>query len=101
MSTRVVNLYKEKFEVYIGRARYDSDGYFGNPFPLKQKSTEEERNECLRKFREYFYERIGRDPEFRKNVELLRGKTLGCFCKPKSCHGDIIKEFLDLPGEAG
>jgi hypothetical protein len=25
----------------------------------------------------------------------LRGKTLGCFCKPHPCHGDIIAAYLD------
>lgn len=25
----------------------------------------------------------------------MQGKTLGCFCKPHPCHGDIIKEYLD------
>ena len=25
----------------------------------------------------------------------MQGKTLGCFCKPNPCHGDIIKEYLD------
>lgn len=25
----------------------------------------------------------------------LKGKILGCFCKPKACHCDIIKEYLD------
>jgi hypothetical protein len=25
----------------------------------------------------------------------LDGKTLGCFCKPKGCHGDIIKDAVE------
>ena len=29
----------------------------------------------------------------------LQGKTLGCFCKPDPCHGDIIKEYLDWMAE--
>lgn len=23
------------------------------------------------------------------------GKVLGCFCKPKACHGDILAEVLN------
>jgi len=28
--------------------------------------------------------------EFRQ----LRGKTLGCWCKPEACHGDVLLELL-------
>ena len=40
---RVVNLRKEKYDVYIGRSRYApkdgvGDGYFGNPFTVKDHS---------------------------------------------------------------
>ena len=35
MDTTVVNLFKNKYDVYIGRAGKGQDGYFGNPFPLK------------------------------------------------------------------
>lgn len=34
MGTKVVNIYKDKFDVYIGRPGKGNDGYFGNPFPL-------------------------------------------------------------------
>ena len=32
---------------------------------------------------------------FRQRIHALKGKRLGCFCKPYPCHGDIIKEYLD------
>jgi hypothetical protein len=25
----------------------------------------------------------------------LKGKRLGCFCKPLACHGDVIKEYIE------
>jgi len=25
----------------------------------------------------------------------LRGKTLGCWCKPLACHGDVLAELAD------
>lgn len=92
METKVVNLYKEKYDVYIGRYGKGMDGYFGNPFKLKKGEVS---GSTLNKYREYFYGRVESDKEFREKVEGLRGKTLGCFCKPKPCHGDIIKEYLD------
>ena len=90
--TKVVNMYKEPYDVYIGRKGKDQDGYFGNPFPLKDG---EDRGATIERYREYFTKRIETDKEFKLRVESLKGKTLGCFCKPQACHGDVIKEYLD------
>lgn len=80
--------------VYIGRAGRGFDGYFGNPIRLR-RDTPEERRRVLNEYVEYFIERVEIDPEFRMRIEGLRGKTLLCFCAPKSCHGDIIAAWLD------
>lgn len=93
--TRVVNIRKEAYDVYIGRAGKGQDGYFGNPFRLKQDM---DRGGTLAGFREYFYRRLVNDAEYRRRVHELQGKTLGCFCKPHPCHGDIIKE-LHIPAD--
>lgn len=90
--TRVVNLRQERYDVYIGRAGKGQDGYFGNPFPLAHG---EPRGASLEKYRAYFYKRLETDPEFKRRIHELKGKTLGCFCKPYPCHGDIIAEYLD------
>jgi len=74
--------------VYIGRAGRGMDGYFGNPFPGSGGSS-------LPKYREYFLSRLGSDPEFKRRVLELDGKTLVCFCKPSPCHGDVIKEWVE------
>lgn len=87
--TRVVNLRKEKYDVYIGRAGKEQEGYFGNPF----SSGTREQN--IADFRIYFENRLWNDPEFRVKVIGLKGKRLGCFCKPKACHGDVIVEFIE------
>ncbi len=89
--TTIVNKYKYKGEyVYIGRG-----SPYGNPFKI---GVDGNREEVLEKYRVYFYDRIARDSEFKMMVERLRGKTLGCFCKPQLCHGDVIKEYLDNEG---
>jgi hypothetical protein len=28
------------------------------------------------------------------SLDELEGKTLGCFCKPEPCHGDVLLELL-------
>lgn len=94
--TRTVNLRQEAYQVYIGRAGKGQDGYFGNPFPL---GSGESRGSSLEKYRAYFLDRLATDPEFKRRVHALKGKTLGCFCKPHPCHGDIIAEYLDSSDE--
>lgn len=92
METKVVNIFKEPYDVYIGRAGKGQDGYFGNPFKLEKG---EPRGSTLVKYEEYFLKRMLNDAEFKERVLSLKGKTLGCFCKPNECHGDIIKKYLD------
>ena len=99
--TQVIHIRKAptgwKFDegyVYIGRKHKRapwSDGYFGNPFPLKRG---EPRGTTLERYREYFCERM-KDQEFAKRIQALRGKVLVCFCKPAACHGDVIAEYLN------
>lgn len=85
--TRVVNLRKESYDVYIGRG-----SPFGNPFKIGRDGS---RDTVIVKYRDYFYDRINKDEEFRKLVLELKDKVLGCYCKPHNCHGDIIVEYLD------
>ncbi|WP_455622779.1 DUF4326 domain-containing protein [Parabacteroides sp.] len=94
--TKVVNIRKENYDVYIGRAGYGKDGYFGNPFRLDPSMP---KGSTLDNYKKYFYHRLSIDEEFRKRIGELQGKTLGCFCKPNHCHGDIIKEYLDRMAE--
>jgi len=65
---------------------------FGNPYIIGKDGN---REEVIEKYREYFLKRIDEDPIFKANVIGLSGKTLACFCYPKSCHGDVIIEWLN------
>ena len=92
METLVVNINKEPFDVYIGRAGRGEDGYFGNPFSMRNRTS---RKDAVQKFQKYFIERIEKESEFTLRVLALKGKRLGCFCKPKACHGDVIADWLN------
>jgi len=95
--TTVVNIYKESYDQYIGRAGKGQDGYYGNPFRLQPG---ESRGSTIGRFQKYFYARLKADTEFRKKVHQLKGMTLGCFCKPNDCHGDVYVEYLEtLPNQ--
>lgn len=62
---------------------------WANPFNLKRHSREE----SLRLYRKYILEKIAQHPRT-YDIESLRGKTLGCWCKPHACHGDVLCEIL-------
>lgn len=91
----VVNKYKHSGPyTYIGRG-----SVFGNPFPVSLG-----RDKCIEKYREHLdlcLKQQKPNPLRKGMVELvdrvLAGETvyLGCFCKPKACHGDVIKQYID------
>lgn len=88
--TRVVNKYKDKYDIYIGRG-----SKWGNPYPI---TATQDRETVIAKYREY----ILSQPDLLRDLHELKGKTLGCFCKPKPCHGDVLVELvnqLDKPEE--
>lgn len=96
MKTTVVNIrHTKEYDVYIGRPSPE-----GNPFRIGPDGT---RDEVMEKYEKYFFERLEKDPIFRKQIHALAGKVLGCYCKPYRCHGDIIADYLnqkELYGES-
>ena len=102
--TTVVNKFKDKYDVYIGRTH--DPLHFGNPFSFKRDSLAEvvvgSREESVEAFRKWLtgeaYKEV--EPERRwwilENLVYLKGKVLGCFCSPQLCHGDILAEMADL-----
>lgn len=95
-TTQVVNVQKtRKPYTYIGRAGKGKDGYFGNPFSIK---SEKDRDSVIQQYKRYLWNRVNNDPEFRERLWALKGQTLGCFCKPHACHGDIIVSWIEAGG---
>jgi len=84
--TIVVNRKVDYEDVYIGRG-----SPFGNKYIIGKDGN---RQECIEKYKVWFYKRL-KKPRFKRAVEALRGRRLGCSCKPKACHGDIIVEYLE------
>lgn len=46
------------------------------------------RAEVCKKYEGYIKEKIKSNPEYH-NLNELRSKKIGCWCKPEQCHGDI------------
>ncbi len=100
--TNIVNITEtEDYDVYIGRGSSGythinntdpgDPGWLGNPYRVGKDGT---REEVVQQFEDDFMDKIRNDDEFRDAVHNLKGKTLGCFCKPKLCHGDVIANYL-------
>jgi hypothetical protein len=50
------------------------------------------RNEAIERYREWIIEGDGKP--LLNDLNELKGKKIGCWCKPKSCHGDILVELI-------
>lgn len=90
--TRVVNRYKEPFDVYIGRPGKGEKSLWGNPYSVKEHGREE----CLNLYRRYIFDRLTNEIGLSEELRKLKGKTLGCFCKPQPCHGDVLVEMMEI-----
>lgn len=82
---------KNPNNVYIGRNVVYVKGTFNskwrNTFPVKRMG----RDDCIKAYKEY----ILQNPELIKDLYELKGKQLGCWCKPEKCHGDVLIELLN------
>lgn len=83
MKTRVVHCKKEKFDVYIGRP-----SKWGNPFRIGRDGS---RKDVIELYRQWALN----NPVLLNSLHELRGKTLGCWCKPLPCHGDVLVELVE------
>ena len=81
--SRVVHCKKEEYDVYIGRP-----SKWGNPYQIGVHGT---REEVIQKYREMI---LG-NKKLLSALPELQGKTLGCWCSPLACHGDVLVELLE------
>jgi hypothetical protein len=94
---RVVHFKKEKFDIYIGRL---PGGEFNKwAYPKELRDTFKDgtpRKLIIDAYEGYLLS----NKELMNDLHELRGKVLGCWCKNKdgkgkSCHGDILKKYVD------
>lgn len=99
----VVNKYKHiptENDIYIGRG-----SILGNPFTsIKNRTTKakyicDSREESVNSFDQYLARKIAEKDEVICNelnkIYKMKEVNLVCFCKPKSCHGDVIKDVIE------
>lgn len=97
---------KDNSNVYIGRkgvvfvdgSRYPKkDSIWANPFKISDKH---DRDSVIEMYRKYIMKRIRTGEISKEEIEKLRGKNLGCWCKNPGdnsvkCHGDVLVEILN------
>jgi hypothetical protein len=91
----VVNLKETKYDVYIGRKNSTyglSKSFWCNEFDVKTYG----RAESIRLYENY----ILNSPEHLNRLHELKGKTLGCWCKPLACHGDVLIRLINTPNRS-
>ncbi len=98
---------KDSNNVYIGRAgivfiegKRFPPAHLVSPWANPFKVTETKSLEEVLALYKHHLDKLLESPERRKELKQLRGKNLGCWCKPNACHGDILIEAmkrLDMP----
>lgn len=81
----VVHCKRDKYDVYIGRP-----SKWGNPFEIGKDG---DRETVIKKYREWITN--GKGKHLLKDIHELKGKILGCWCYPNTCHGDVLHELSE------
>ena len=79
----VVHCKRAAHDVYIGRP-----SKWGNPFVIGRDGT---RDEVIARYEAWLLEQ----PELLAALPELAGKTLGCWCAPRACHGDVLARLAN------
>lgn len=102
----VVHCQKAHYDIYVGRGK---GSIFGNPFTHKEGTQAQvvvgSREEAVQAFRDWLAGTAWQEvePERRQAIldaiPTLKGKVLGCWCKPEACHGDVLAELANAEAD--
>jgi hypothetical protein len=94
----VVHCMRDDYDVYIGRGKDPNSqawGEWGNPFShrdsgsamvTKANSVEE----AIERYKADLWQRLKSGKLSVEKLAALKGKTLGCWCAPSPCHGEVL-----------
>jgi hypothetical protein len=83
----VVHCKRAPYDIYVGRP-----SKWGNPFThIADRKTQAEfvvatREEAVAKYEKW----LMTQPQLLAALHELRGRVLGCWCDPLSCHGNVL-----------
>ena len=81
---KVVNIESEECDVFIGRP-----SKWGNPFKIGPANYT--REQALDMYKKWIVEQ----DDLLEQINELKDKTLGCYCKPEDCHGDTLLKLAN------
>lgn len=76
---------------HINNTKPYKRGWLGNPYTLDNHSREK----SIELFKRDFNKKFEENKEFREAILSLRNKKIACWCKPKRCHLEIIKNEIE------
>lgn len=98
----------EVVNTYHGYAKDPANGNFyigrGSPLGNPYKVSDLGRGNCIEPYRGWLAQQIqAKTPSViaylnevaKASVQRQDGVRLVCFCKPRACHGDVIKEVIE------
>ena len=105
---KIVNKYRHEptsDDVYIGRGSLFGSPYSHLPSEKENVTLCDTREEAIDAYKKYFHDIIDscgcKHKQFKGQLrEMIVKLKLGgeinliCFCKPKACHGDVIKDYI-------
>ena len=109
MSIVIKNMHKEKpnTDAYPWQVRVDSVSPLGNPYHSAVSYDESQRAYAIYMYEGYLSKQIGSctmddpTPAYHELMRLIRlhdtyGKLeLYCWCSPKPCHAEVIKNYIE------
>lgn len=89
LCVRMIGQYRTEYQpVYIGRENSRCiRSQWANIFKM---NSESERGDVIMKYSDYL-----NTSELIYQIYKLLGLTLGCWCKPKACHGDLLVHYAN------
>ena len=100
---RVVNI-RDWFSVdmvYVGRkSRKFKGSVLRNDYRIGRDGN---REEVIKKYKKWVWKKYNEGGKVRREIDRLVEKVingedvvLGCWCKPKKCHGDVLRDLIDF-----
>ena len=77
----VVHCKRARYDVYIGRP-----SKWGNPYVIGRDGT---REQVIDRYQQW----LRQQPQLMAALGELAGKTLGCWCAPHACHGEVLAQL--------
>lgn len=88
--SRVLNLKTASPEELEFAVRIDRKTPWGNPYRI---GPDGDREAVIEKYQRHLLDRIESGEQTLESLAALSGRDLACWCAPKPCHGQVLKDY--------